>query len=60
MDERNPCPGCGRLYGHLVGCRVEELHIELDRLIRSFGVGQVRIALKRTQPPRRYGTEDVL
>lgn len=44
-----PCSVCGRRYGHLAGCRVEELHRELDDKIRRYGAAQVYVsALKST------------
>jgi hypothetical protein len=39
-----PCPGCGRLYGHLTGCKVELLHRELDEKIAAYGVQQVYVS----------------
>jgi hypothetical protein len=41
MPERNPCVGCGRKYGHLIGCEVQNQHDQLDAKIAEEGLSSV-------------------
>lgn len=53
-----PCSVCGRRYGHLAGCRVEELHRELDDKIRRYGAAQVYVgALKSASEVEKERTK---
>lgn len=53
-----PCPGCGRLYGHLNDCRVKALHSAVDAAVAEFGVNAVDvIALPKSSAlPRDRGS----
>lgn len=51
--ERKECPGCHRLYGHLGGCRVQDLHAELDARIAQVGVANVCIAWEESEESAR-------
>ena len=43
--EPQPCPDCGRKYGHLNGCRIVALHKALDGAIAKHGVDKVKAQL---------------
>lgn len=47
MNEKIPCPdpNCLRLYGHMVGCRVAQMHQEIDLAVRTYGVKNVAVGV---------------